>query len=184
MVLYNFFSVLWIWSLDPARLGERVDWASIICHAVPAVTQIKVKLKNVIKNNRTIPLSTIKPLDGCKVHTKYGQSHRKISRQLKTIESSNLLRMIQFDTCFMKTHWSLFEVLESRAGVCWFFLRVVFFFFIPCFQLGPILRIKNCSFKKFAVSVKTDNFEGYFSQQKLMFLQIIYQFFPKKILSL
>ena len=26
---------------------------------------------------------------------------------------------------------------------------------------GPILRIKNCSFFKFAVSVKTDNFEGY-----------------------
>ena len=51
-------------------------------------------------------------------------------------------------------------------------------------EQGPKLRIKNCSFFKFAVSVKTDNFEGYFSQQKLMFLQIIYQFFPKKILSL
>ena len=58
---------------------------------------------------------------------------------------------------------------------------------VPGFEMfvqGPILRIKNCSFLKFIVSVKTDNFEGYFTQQKLMFLQIIYQFFPKKIISL
>ena len=36
-------------------------------------------------------------------------------------------------------------------------------------RLGPMLRITNSNFFKSAVSVKNDNFEGYFSQQKLMF---------------
>ena len=37
---------------------------------------------------------------------------------------------------FVKTLWSLFEVLESWSGVCWFFLRVVFFFFVVFLQMG------------------------------------------------
>ena len=65
-------------------------------------------------------------------------------------------------------------VIFGFFSVLWSFFRSFGFLLIQssAFGLmyqGPILRIKNYSFFKFAVSVKTDNFEAYFTQQKLMF---------------
>ena len=75
------------------------------------------------------------------------------------------------------------EVVGSKIGSSKLLFFSIFEVIIWALQ-GPILRTKNCSFLKFAVSVKTDNFEEYFSQENLLFLQINYQFFPKKIFSL